>query len=676
MTAGWLILIPALPLAAAGIIGIAGRKMSRTAGWVTVAAIAASLVALIVLKQELPLTVGTELAAIGNYHLTLSLRLDRLSFYTALFVSALAGLVNLYACGYMSSEAGRARFFAQMTFFTGAMLTLVLAGSFLVLFAAWEWVGLASFLLIGFHYRAQGVPAAAKKAFLITRIGDMGLLLGWLWVLLLIGTTDITAFLDKSGLARIDSRTLTIIALLFLLGAVGKSAQLPLSVWLPPAMIGPTPVSALIHSATMVAAGVYLMLRLYPLFAAAPGALEVIFWIGGATALLAALTATVQADFKRVLAWSTISQLGEMFFAVGLAGPLAAFFHLVTHGMFKATLFLTAGAVQHGTGRRYLGSLGGLYRKMPVTAVVFGIAALALAGVPPLSGFFSEDRILAAAVGRGLPAGFFLLLLVFLAGVYISRAGVAVFGRWPAAPEPDSEDPDRFMQAAMIVLAVFVAGLGWALSNKIGHLVPFEHHGVELTVAWKIVAALAGLAGIGWGTLKVYRKGPVPALGALWSGLESGLNQVMSFIGRIVAGSALKLTTVEQTADGAALALKPTAFSAATGCDRIEGLIDAGARLVRQVAHAAAAGSERMERALDNRTAAMAAACVRLANRSDRIETAGFSNGLDSFAALFGRGGKRLASFQTGKLYLYTMGLFIWTLLVIVLGFVVWAAIG
>ncbi len=676
MTAGWLISIPALPLAAAGIIVAAGRKMSRTAGWLTVAAAAASLAALLVLRQDLPLAAGTDLAAVGDVHLTLGLRLDRLSFYTALFVAAVACLVTLYACGYMSSEAGRTRFFAQMAFFTGAMLTLVLAGSFLVLFAAWEWVGLASFLLIGFHYREQGVPRAAKRAFLITRIGDMGLLLGWLWVLLLIGTTDIAALLDESGLARIDGRTLTIIALLFLLGAVGKSAQLPLSAWLPPAMIGPTPVSALIHSATMVAAGVYLVLRLYPVFAAAPGALAVIFWIGGATALFAALTATVQADFKRVLAWSTISQLGEMFFAIGLAGPLAAFFHLVTHGVFKATLFLTAGAVQQGTGHRELTSLGGLWRKMPVTAAVFGVAALALAGVPPFSGFFSEDRILAAAVGRGFPAAFFLLLLVFLAGVYISRAGVAVFGRWPATPEPSAEDPHRFMQAAMIVLAVFAAGLGWALSDKIGHMVPFAKHGAELAPGWKIAAVLAAAAGIGWGSTRVVRHGPVPSLGALWSGLESGLNRVTEFIGRSVAGSALKLAPVDRTAGGAAAGLKQGAFSAAAGCDGLEGLVDAGARWVGQAARAAAAGSARTERALDGGAAALAMACLRLANRSDRIETAGFSDGLDSLAALFGRGGKRFVFLQSGKLYLYTLGLFIWTLLVIVLGFVVWVAIG
>ncbi|MFZ0241068.1 MAG: NADH-quinone oxidoreductase subunit L, partial [Desulfobacterales bacterium] len=581
MTAGWLISIPALPLAAAGIIMVAGHRMSRAAGWLTVAATAVSFVVLIALKRGLPLTAVTELAVIGDYHLTLGFKLDRLSFYTAVFVAAVAGLVNLYARGYMSSEAGRARFFAQMAFFTGAMLTLVLAGSFLVLFAAWEWVGLASFLLIGFHYREQGVPAAAKKAFLITRIGDMGLLLGWLWVLLLMGTTDIAALLEKSHLARFDSRTLTAIALLFLLGAVGKSAQLPLSVWLPPAMIGPTPVSALIHSATMVAAGVYLLLRLYPLFAAAPMALEVVFWVGGATALFAALAATTQADFKRVLAWSTISQLGEMFFAVGLAGPLAAFFHLLTHGAFKATLFLTAGAVQHGTGHRDLESLGGLWRKMPVTAAVFGIAALALAAVPPFSGFFSEDHILSAAVGRGFPAGGFLLLLVFLAGVYISRVGTAVFGRWPAAPEPAGEDPDRFMQAAMIVLAVFAAGLGWALSHTIGHMVPFEKHGAELTAGWKIAAVLAAATGIGWGTTRVIRHGPVPALGTFWSGLESGLNQATGFIGRIVAGSTRRLTTVERRADGTAPTLKPNAFSAAAACDNIEGLIEAGAQWVR-----------------------------------------------------------------------------------------------
>ena len=650
MNAYGLMAVPALPMTAAGILLVAGARASRAAGWLTVAANGACLVVLVALQAAVPSTVGADMITIGDFHLTLGLRLDRLSFYTALLVAAVALFVNLYACGYMSVEAGKTRFFAQMAFFSGAMLTLVLAGSFLVLFAAWEWVGLASFLLIGFHYKKEGVPAAAKKAFLITRIGDMGLLLGWLWVLLLVGTTDMSALLEI-GFATADHRSMFFICLLFFLGAAGKSAQLPLSAWLPPAMIGPTPVSALIHSATMVAAGVYLMLRLYPLFAAAPAALSVLFWIGGATALFAALTATVQTDFKRILAWSTISQLGEMFFSIGLAGPLAAFFHLLTHGVFKATLFLTAGAVQHATGRRDLTSLGGLGCKLPVTAAIFGIAALALSGVPPFSGFFSEDRILAAAVGRGVSTGFFMLVLVFLAGVYISRSGAAVFGKWPGAPNPPVEKPDRLMQAAMVILAVFAAGLGWAISGRISHLAAFEKHGAEMSAAWKIATVLAASAGIAWGSWRVFRRGPLPALGALWSVLESGLNRATDLPGRIVAVSALGVTSVERLISEGASNLKQNALSVAAGCNR-------------------------MERALDNAAAAMASASLAMANRSNRIENAGFSAGLDRFAALFGKGGKGLVFLQSGKLYLYTMGLFIWTILVIVLGFVVWAAIG
>ncbi len=647
MSAYWLIAVPALPMAAAIIILSAGSRISRAAGWLLVAANAASLLSLLILHGDIPMRIDADLAVIGNYHITVGLWLDRLSFYTAVFVSAVALFVNLYACGYMAEEEGKSRFFAEMAFFTGAMLTLVLAGSFLLFFAAWEWVGLASFLLIGFWYGKEGVPPAAKNAFLITRIGDMGLFLGWLWVLLLLDTTDIPFFLDNVAAHGIDLGVMILLSILFFIGAIGKSAQLPLSAWLPPAMAGPTPVSALIHSATMVAAGVYLLLRLYPLFESVRITLDLILWVGGATALFAALAATVQTDFKRVLAWSTISQLGEMLFAIGLAGPLAAFFHLVTHGVFKSTLFLTAGAVEHGTGKRDLGSLGGLWRKMPVTAVVFAIAALALAGVPPFSGFFSEDKILAGAVGRSFFTGVFMLVVVFLAGIYISRAGAAVFGRWPGAPEPAAEKTDKFMLAAMIVLAVFAAGLGWALSGTISHLVPFEKHGGELSILWKVAAVAVALAGIGFGILRVYRSGPVPALGSFWSGLESGLNRATQFAGGVVSLSGRFVDAAERGFAGGALQVKRATVNMAAGCDRIEQVFDKGA-------------------------SGLAYACLNLADRSDRLENAGFSDGLDRFAALFGRAGRRFASLQTGKLYLYTMGLFVWTFLVIVLGLLVW----
>ncbi len=328
----------------------------------------------------------------------MGLRLDGIAYAAALLVAGISLPVLVYSTAYTAGEEGVPRFFAGMSFFVGAMLTLVLADSLLLLYAAWEWVGLASWLLIGFRFREEEARRAARKAFLVTRIGDSGFLLAWLLVLTTFGSTDLGALLTAAGDGMPDGLG-TLLPLLFFFAAVGKSAQLPLSAWLPPAMAGPTPVSALIHSATMVAAGVFLVLRLWPLFAASPAALQVILWIGGVTALLAALAATVQYDLKRVLAWSTISQLGEMMLALGLGAPLAAAWHLGTHAAFKSTLFLAAGAVEHGGGGRDLRCMGGLAKRLPWSAVAFAVAAVALAGIPPFSGFWSEDAILAAAVG-------------------------------------------------------------------------------------------------------------------------------------------------------------------------------------------------------------------------------------------------------------------------------------
>lgn len=641
-----LITVPAAPMIAAVIIAAGGSRLEKAAGGLIIFANAVSLLSLSFLYNAFPFSISAVWVVSGGYQLTAGLWLDRLSYFTAVFVTTVGFFVNLYAIGYMAEDNSKSRFFAEIAFFMSAMLTLVLAGSFIILFAAWEWVGLASFLLIGFWYQKIGVPEAAKNAFLITRIGDTGFFLGWLWVMGLTGTTEISAFLEMVKAGGIGSGFLPVLGLLFLTGAIGKSAQLPLSAWLPPAMAGPTPVSALIHSATMVAAGVYLLLRLYPLYEAAPLVLEIIFWIGGGTALFAALSATVQADLKRVLAWSTISQLGEMIFAIGLGAPLAAFFHLVVHGVFKAALFLVAGAVEHAAGVRELVKLGGLFRKLPIAAGVFAVAGLALAGVPPFSGFFSEDKIMADAVASGTGAGVYLLVIVFVAGVYISRAGAAVFGRWPGAPEPSVEKQERSMQIGMIGLAVFALGLGWALSGTIKHLMPFES-GPELATGWKIAAVLVALAGIAFGVLRVYRRGPVPALGGAWVYLERGLNAMTSGIGAIFQWLAIAVDRVERGLDTGALRFKKGFGLAAAGCDLLDVGFDWGAR-------------------------ALSRATILAADGSDRLEHSGFSLGGDRFARLLGTGGGGLRRLQTGRLYLYTLGLFVWGLLVVGFGLLVW----
>lgn len=639
----WLLLsVPLAPFLTAGLALFWGRRL---AGGLACAGSLISLIALLALAGQ-AVTWRTAWAQSGGYTLTLGLTLSPLSYGAAVLVAVVALGITVYALAHMAEERDRPRFFGQFSFFTGAMLTLVLADSWVLLFAAWEAVGLASFLLIGFWYHQEEARKAAQQAFLITRLGDLGFLLAWLFVLRQLGGTDIGAFLSAVERGDFSSGELTLLAFLFFAGAAGKSAQLPLTAWLPSAMVGPTPVSALIHSATMVAAGVYLLLRLFPLFAASPVALEAILWLGVLTALLAALIATVQSDFKRILAWSTASQLGEMMLALGLGGALAAAYHLATHAFFKATLFLTAGAVDHATGSRDIHRLGGLGRRMPVTALIFGAAALALAGIPPFSGFWSEEMILAEAAERGVAMMIIMLLLLFLAGVYISRLGTAVFAPWPKAPAKAAGDPGKLMQAAMVSLALPAAFAGWLLSGSMEALLPFSKpHGAPWF--WRILAVTAGLGGMAWGAWRVLRHGPIAALGSFPRGLETGL---------------------ARATQGAAFAV--LALSRAT--DRFEAGIDALALNLGRSARRFAKGADRLESGFDALALNAGRAVQALADGSEVAEDKGFSRPLDGFAALFSQSGRWLRQLQTGKLYLYTLGLFCWLLLTALVSVLVW----
>ena len=326
---------------------------------------------------------------------------DELTACLLIVVTTIGLLVHVYSIGYMSHDPGYWRFFAYLNLFMFSMLLLVLAGNFLVVFVAWELVGLCSYLLIGFWYRKRSAALAAKKAFIVNRVGDVGFILGIMLIFVSLGTLDIREVLDRIG--TLDPTTITIISLLIFAGAMGKSAQFPLHVWLPDAMEGPTPVSALIHAATMVNAGVYLVARANPIFAHAPSALVVVAAIGIFTAILAASIAMTQTDIKRVLAYSTLSQLGYMFAAFGVGAWTAAIFHLMTHGFFKGLLFLGSGSVIHAVHEEQdMRKMGGLSRKIPITYVTMLIGSLAIAGIPPLAGFFSKDEIL----GESLKLGF------------------------------------------------------------------------------------------------------------------------------------------------------------------------------------------------------------------------------------------------------------------------------
>lgn len=640
-----LLLVPLAPLLTAALLLGLGPKLAGRGAWSTVFAAAVSLVTLLLLRGQAP-AFSTVWLETGGLSLTVGLSLTPLSWLVALLVAGAGVLVALYAVGYLARETGRARFYTALSFFIGAMLTLVLSNSLVLLFAAWEAVGLASYLLIGFWYRQDDVRRAALKAFMMTRLGDLGLLLGWVWVLVRLGTTDIDGLLGAAAQGTFPAAELTPVALLFLLGAIGKSAQLPLTAWLPDAMAGPTPVSALIHSATMVAAGVYLLVRLFPLFEAAPGALAVIFWVGALTALFAALVATTQTDLKRVLAWSTVSQLGEMVLVLGLGGAYAATFHLITHAAFKATLFLAAGAVGHTLGTYDMRRMGGLARRMPLTALAFGAAALTLAGVPPLSAFWSEEAIL-AQVATGQPLALpLVVLLIFLAGVYISRAAVSAFAPWPDAPAPKAHDPGGRMLMPLLAGALLALGVGWFLSGRLEGLLELSE-GAPAGQLWTLGAVAASLLGLVWGGWHAAQRGPVPALGGFPNVLQGALERVTAAPVSLTLGLARQLEQLEQNLDGLARRLAETVRQLAGAFDLLE------------------VGLEWSARGLGRATRATA-------NRTDRAERAGFASGGDRFATLLGGLGERLRALQSGKLYLYTLVLFTWALAVGLAGLLLW----
>src|SRR5579883_2179052 len=434
----YLWLVPVLPVIGLILIIVSGRYRPRWSGYLAVAAIGLSfLLAFLALGELIGQgTAGTvsrvetfDWFRVGSISLQLGLIFDPLAAAMLVLVAFISLVVQIYSLGYMAGDPGYTRYFAFMCIFTAAMLGLVLAPNFLQLYIFWELVGLSSYLLIGFWYERPAAAAAAVKAFVTTRLGDLGLLTGILILYSRTGSFDFSQIAAAVRAGNLGTGLLTLAMLLVFLGADGKSAQFPLHVWLPDAMEGPTPVSALIHAATMVAAGVYLIARTFPLFAASAAAMQVVAWIGGFTALFAATQGLVMTDIKRVLAYSTISQLGYMMLGLGAASLAAGMFHLITHAFFKALLFLAAGAVIHGTGgEQNLFYMGGLFKKMPITAIVFLIGSLSLAAIPPFSGFWSKDEIVGAAFASGNMVLFlFAVITAGLTAFYIFRAWFLAF---------------------------------------------------------------------------------------------------------------------------------------------------------------------------------------------------------------------------------------------------------
>ncbi len=484
-------MIPLLPLLAAGWLAVYEPKDKRTAAYIAIWAMGFSFLFSYVAMARVLATSQHQIVdnftwlTFGETALRLGVLLDPLSAIMVLMVTFVGTLIFIFSIGYMKEDANFSKFFCYLSLFAAAMLGLVVANNLLLLFMCWELVGVSSYLLIGFWYHKPSAAAAAKKAFVTTRIGDLGFFIGMLWLYAETGTLlfydNGVGCLEQSAIAKMIGQTTfvgmtvaTAISLLIFCGAMGKSGQVPLHVWLPDAMEGPTPVSALIHAATMVAAGVFLVARMYPLMSALPagvdvaGAMKVVTWVGAFTAVFAALIAVAQTDIKRVLAYSTVSQLGYMFLGLGTGGVAVGMFHLITHAFFKALLFLGAGSVIHGCHHEQdIRRMGGLFRKMPVTFATYSVGMMALAGFPLLfSGFWSKDEILHAAWSwpvSNLPfwMGVFGALLT---AFYMTRQMIYVFFgdyRGKADEHHAPHESPLVMIGPLAILAVLAVLLGF-----------------------------------------------------------------------------------------------------------------------------------------------------------------------------------------------------------------------
>src|SRR5512141_633188 len=536
-------LLLAVPLAGFGLTALVGRRLHTRAWIIAVPALVLTwAIGMYVVYQTLfvhafgeeglHFTLYSWVPA-GSFHIDFNLAVDSLTAVLLIVVTTVGMLVHVYSIGYMAHDPGRWRFFAYLNLFMFSMLLLVLADNFMLLFAAWELVGLCSYLLIGFWYKRRSAALAAKKAFIVNRVGDFGFALGIAAVWTTVGTLNFTTTEAGPGAFQLLPQALqsgaiapwmmTGIALLLFMGAMGKSAQFPLHVWLPDAMEGPTPVSALIHAATMVNAGVYFVARANPIFVQAPQAMTFVAAIGIFTAILAASIAFTQRDIKRVLAYSTLSQLGYMFAGLGVGAFASAIFHLMTHGFFKGLLFLGSGSVIHAVHEEQdMNKMGGLWRKIPITHWTMLIGSIAIAGIPPLAGFFSKDEILGEAFKNGFLWVWAIgVVVAVMTGFYMFRLmGETFYGESHVDPHvaPKVHESPRSMTVPLILLAIPAALLGIAIgwppesgllhqwlgptfehaSETLGlHEAPFEFAGIDGTLL--IIGAAAGALGVGFG---------------------------------------------------------------------------------------------------------------------------------------------------------------------------------
>jgi NADH-quinone oxidoreductase subunit L len=498
-------LIPVAPLASAILITLFTRRWKALSSLISIAAVCASFVCscLVFVSSTSTAVEVTWIDVRPVFHVPFGLTLDPLSRTMAILVSGVGALIHIYSLGYMRDDEGKSRYFAALSLFMFAMLGIVFSNNFVMLFIFWELVGFTSYVLIGHWFYHDAAADAANKAFITTRIGDFGFMIGILILWMITGSVVFSEITPRMPVFGGHSTLVAIVALLIFCGAVGKSAQFPLHVWLPDAMEGPTPVSALIHAATMVAAGVYMLVRVAFIIQASQTALLVVAWIGTITAVMAGLIATQQDDIKRILAYSTLSQLGYMVMAVGLGSNDAAMFHLCTHAFFKSLLFLAAGSVivmlHH---EQNIWKMGGLRRRLPITFITFSAGALALAGCPPFSGFFSKDAIEALAYKRNMPIFAIALFTGFLTAFYVIRMLVIVFFGSPRTEEArESRESPPVMIGPQIVLATLATLGGFAFFARNFLPLPVEKEGASFVSVLAIVAVVLG-AGL---AIAIYR---------------------------------------------------------------------------------------------------------------------------------------------------------------------------
>lgn len=640
MGAVWL--VPAVLLTASATCALLPK---RAAQWSGVIASMAAVVGLILMAYHFRASIEGEIhcSTLLNYRIAgrqavLSLETNPLSAILGVVVAVIAAVVITYSVGYMRGETGQRRFFAEMSLFAASMLTLVLAADYLLLYVAWEVVGACSYLLIGYHWNEEQARRGALKALLTTRAGDLGLLLGVALIFVSVGGTRYEQVFAAVRTNSISTPALYAIPFLLLAGALGKSAQFPLQLWLPDAMAGPTPVSALLHSATMVAAGIYLIARSFPLFAAVPSALTLLLWLASFTAILAALAAAVQSDVKRLLAYSTISQLGEMGMALGLARPMPGIFHLITQASFKALLFLAAGIVTKEVGSNELSKL-----RTNSQGARFGflIGALSLSGIPPLAGFWSKDAISHHA-GPGVEV--VLAVLSVLSAFYIARAYLLGFIR--RGGDSRGARPEILMALGVWLLALATMTEGF-IQSPVGAGWLGRYLNEAVTPGLDVSSAIhAALAGVGWlVALSVYR----------WRAAGSKTLPIRAArLRRILMGGF--------GTDSESFVLARVGLAFAKACSsldlRIDQLADRVAPVSLRVANVSSAVDSNIEQLSD----ASATAALRLARAGLHIDRSLLDDAVENAARRFSALSERVRVLQTGRVYHYLALAFVWVL--------------